>query len=160
MQFTATFITLLSVTFATLASAGTVTPSVLTELARRQFDSGTNNDKAVLGNDGNNNGQSNFNKGTVKGDYTVNQAISSCGNAQLNCCNSVEQADQDAGGLVGVIATVAGPLGVGCSPIAAILAPVKKMCSKETVCCMGPSMPTQFGLININCSPINLGILG
>lgn len=89
-------------------------------LEARQFDTGVvASDKNENVNDGLNNGQSNLNKGVVKGDYTVSQAISSCGNGQLNCCNYVEQSDQSAEGLVGVAANVLGPIATGCSPISA-----------------------------------------
>lgn len=89
-------------------------------LESRQFDQGVvGSKKNEHHNEGLNNGQSNLNKGTVKGDYTVSQAISSCGNGQLNCCNYVEQTDQTAEGLVGLAAQALGPIAVGCSPIAA-----------------------------------------
>lgn len=108
-----------STILAFLSAAALVAASPM-GLEARQFDAGVvASDKNENVNEGLNNGQSNLNKGVVKGDYTVSQAISSCGNGQLNCCNYVEQSDQSAEGLVGLAANVLGPIATGCSPISA-----------------------------------------
>ena len=108
MQFT-TFITFLALLTST-AFAGA--------LNRRQFDSGVaSSDVSSQVNKGGNNGQANANKGVVKGHYTVSQAATSCGNAQLNCCNYIEQNDESGTGLIGAVLNVAGPIAVGCSPV-------------------------------------------
>ncbi|KAI5803545.1 hypothetical protein DFH27DRAFT_652694 [Peziza echinospora] len=145
------FSTLLIVLSAAVFAAATPLNS------RQIFDDGDNTDSAILKNTGNNNGQANGNKGVVKGKYTVDQAIDSCGNGQLSCCDSVEQADESTSGFLGIVLQGVGPLGVGCSPLA-IAANAKKMCSKETVCCTGPSMPTAFGLLNSGCTPITIDL--
>ncbi|RPA94903.1 hypothetical protein L873DRAFT_1846336 [Choiromyces venosus 120613-1] len=44
-----------------------------------------------VGNKGQNAGNSPANKGKVIGDYTVEQGVQTCGNAQLNCCNKIEK---------------------------------------------------------------------
>lgn len=100
---------------AILALALTVSATPLTS---RQISSG--NDGAGsqnVGNGGQNSGSSAANKGTIGGDYTVEQAAKTCGNAQLNCCNKVEKnGDTTNAGLLGAVFG-SGDLGVQCTPI-------------------------------------------
>ena len=70
-----------------------------------------------VGNKGQNAGNSASNKGKVVGDFTVEQGVQTCGNAQLNCCNKVEKmGDTTNAGLLGSIFG-SGDLGVQCTPI-------------------------------------------
>lgn len=108
------------ITFFTILSAASIVAASPMIFEARAFDNALANSKTNENiNEGLSNGQSNMNKGVVKGDYTVSQAIDSCGNSQLNCCNSVDQGDQSAEGFLGIAAEVLGGVGVGCSPIAA-----------------------------------------
>lgn len=105
--------------FAILSAASLIAASPVTFEARA-FDHALANSKTNENiNEGLSNGQSNLNKGIVKGDYTVSQAIESCGNSQLNCCNTIDQGDQKAEGFLGIAAEILGGVGVGCSPISA-----------------------------------------
>lgn len=108
-----------STIIAFFAAAALVAASPMSLQARELSSHVVGSDHNENSNEGLNNGQSNLNKGTIKGDYTVSQAIHSCGNGQLNCCNTVDQGDKKAEGLVGIAAEVIGGLGMGCSPIAA-----------------------------------------
>jgi len=77
-----------------------------------------------VGNKGQNAGNSATNKGKVVGDYTVEQGVQTCGNAQLNCCNKIEkQGDTTNAGLLGSLFG-SGDIGVQCTPInvAAVIA--------------------------------------
>ena len=77
-----------------------------------------------VGNKGQNAGNSASNKGKVVGDYTVEQGVQTCGNAQLNCCNKIEkQGDTTNAGLLGSLFG-SGDIGVQCTPInvAAVIA--------------------------------------
>lgn len=70
-----------------------------------------------VGNAGQNAGNSAANKGTVRGDYTVEQGVQTCGNAQLNCCNKIEkQGDTKNAGLLGSVFG-SGDIGLQCTPI-------------------------------------------
>lgn len=70
-----------------------------------------------VGNKGQNAGNAAANKGTVKGDYTVEQGVQTCGNAQLNCCNKIEKkGDTTSAGLLGSVFG-SGDIGLQCSPI-------------------------------------------
>lgn len=70
-----------------------------------------------VGNAGQNAGNAAANKGTVKGDYTVEQGVQTCGNAQLNCCNKIEKkGDTTNAGLLGSVFG-SGDIGLQCSPI-------------------------------------------
>lgn len=107
-------------TFFTILSAASLVAASPVIFKARAFDNALANSKTNENlNEGLSNGQSNQNKGIVKGDYTVSQAIESCGNSQLNCCNVVDQGDQSAEGFLGIAAEILGGVGVGCSPISA-----------------------------------------
>ncbi|KAH0615282.1 uncharacterized protein H6S33_000918 [Morchella sextelata] len=106
-----------------------------------------------VGNAGQNAGNSAANKGTVRGDYTVEQGVQTCGNAQLNCCNKIEkQGDTKNAGLLGSVFG-SGDIGLQCTPInlpiAALQVPVNKACDAKAACCQGDT--TQNGLINLGC---------
>ncbi|KAI5836774.1 hypothetical protein DFP73DRAFT_488285 [Morchella snyderi] len=110
-----------------------------------------------VGNKGQNSGNAAANKGAVKGDYTVEQGVQTCGNAQLNCCNKVEKkGDTTNAGLLGSVFG-SGDLGVQCTPInlpAVIGAqvPVNKACDAKAACCQGDTV--QNGLVNVGCLAI------
>ncbi|PUU76583.1 fungal hydrophobin-domain-containing protein [Tuber borchii] len=107
-----------------------------------------------VGNQGQNAGNSATNKGKVIGDYTVEQGVQTCGNAQLNCCNKIEkQGDTTNAGLLGSLFG-SGDIGVQCTPInvAAVIAaqvPINKQCQANAACCQGES--SQNGLVNLGC---------
>lgn len=108
MHFTTLFTTITLLT--STAFAGTI--------HRRAFDTGVAGSHVnTQANKGLNNGQANGNKGIVKGSYTVVQASKSCGNAQLNCCTSVEQGEGSSAGVVAATLGIADKLFVGCSPV-------------------------------------------
>lgn len=71
----------------------------------------------IVGNNGQNTGNGAANKGGIHGDYTVEQAAQTCGDAQLNCCNKVEKmGDTTNAGLLGAVFG-SGDLGVQCTPV-------------------------------------------
>lgn len=70
-----------------------------------------------VGNNGQNARNGAANSGTVGGDYTVEQAQTTCGNAQLNCCNKVDKTGSTTNaGLIGSVFG-SGDLGIQCTPI-------------------------------------------
>ncbi|KIJ67292.1 hypothetical protein HYDPIDRAFT_84585 [Hydnomerulius pinastri MD-312] len=85
---------------------------------------------------------------------------SECDTGSLQCCNSVQAADSSAVttllGLLGiVVGDLTGQVGLGCSPITVVGTGSGATCTQEPVCCTGNSYS---GLINLGCSPINLGL--
>lgn len=102
------------VAFLALALAVSASPLVARQIASSGNDGEGNQD---VGNKGQNAGNSAANKGTVKGDYTVEQGVQTCGNAQLNCCNKIEKkGDTTNAGLLGAVFG-SGDIGIQCSPI-------------------------------------------
>ncbi|RPA94904.1 hypothetical protein L873DRAFT_1746395 [Choiromyces venosus 120613-1] len=107
-----------------------------------------------VGNNGQNAGNSASNKGKIIGDYTVEQGVQTCGNAQLNCCNKVEKkGDTTSAGLLGSLFG-SGDIGIQCLPInlpilAAAQVPINKQCDAKAACCQGEV--SQNGLINLGC---------
>lgn len=102
--------------FAILALALTVSA---TPLMGRQIASSGNDGEGnqEVGNGGQNAGNSAANKGTIGGDYTVEQGVQTCGNAQLNCCNKIEKkGDTTNAGLLGAVFG-SGDIGIQCSPL-------------------------------------------
>ncbi|KAF4576233.1 hypothetical protein EYR40_000472 [Pleurotus pulmonarius] len=80
-----------------------------------------------------------------------------CSTGPVQCCQHVgHKSDHDIGLLLGllglVLGTVEGLLGLNCSPILGLGGP---KCSAQTVCCTGNKFN---GLVNIGCSPINIGL--
>lgn len=97
-----------------LALTVSASPLVVRQIASSGNDGEGNQD---VGNKGQNAGNSAANKGTVKGDYTVEQGVQTCGNAQLNCCNKIEKkGDTTSAGLLGSVFG-SGDIGIQCSPI-------------------------------------------
>ncbi|KAL0632852.1 hypothetical protein Q9L58_008281 [Maublancomyces gigas] len=135
-----------------LALAFTVTSSPL--IARQIKSSGNDGEgNQNVGNGGQNSGNGASNTGTINGDYTVQQATVTCGNAQLNCCNKVsKKGDTTNAGLLGAVFG-SGDLDVQCSPlnipIIGIQVPINKACDAKAACCQGKT--TQNGLINVGC---------
>lgn len=99
-----------------LALAFTVSSSPL--IARQIKSSGNDGEgNQNVGNGGQNSGNGASNTGTINGDYTVQQATVTCGNAQLNCCNKVsKKGDTTNAGLLGAVFG-SGDLDVQCSPL-------------------------------------------
>ncbi|KAL5514010.1 hypothetical protein ACEPAG_2771 [Sanghuangporus baumii] len=85
---------------------------------------------------------------------------SMCSTGPVQCCNSVQPASSKEAsnmlGLLGVVLQGANvPVGLNCIPISVIGAGSGGTCNAQTVCCEN----NQFnGLINIGCSPINIGL--
>lgn len=99
-----------------LALALSVSASPL--IARQIKSSGNDGEgNQNVGNGGQNAGNGAANSGTINGDYTVEQATVTCGNAQLNCCNKVsKKGDTTNAGLLGAVFG-SGDLDVQCSPL-------------------------------------------
>ncbi|KAF9220833.1 fungal hydrophobin [Gyrodon lividus] len=81
-----------------------------------------------------------------------------CNTGAINCCNSVQDANQVSQifglfGLADVLAGVTGQVGLGCSPITAVGLGSGASCTQQPVCCTGN---TFNGLINVGCSPVNV----
>ncbi|OCB87599.1 hydrophobin-domain-containing protein [Sanghuangporus baumii] len=85
---------------------------------------------------------------------------SSCSTGPVQCCNSVQSASsEDASNMLGLLGVVLQdvnvPVGLNCIPISVIGAGSGGTCNAQTVCCEN----NQFqGLINIGCTPINIGL--
>lgn len=100
--------------FLALALAVSASPLIGRQIASSGNDGEGNQN---VGNKGQNSGNSASNKGTVKGDYMVEQAVQTCGNAQLNCCNKVaKNGDTTNAGLLGAVFG-SGDVGVQCTPV-------------------------------------------
>lgn len=102
---------------AILALALTISASPL--IARQDVTSSGNDGEGNqdVGNGGQSAGNSAENKGKIGGDYTVEQGIQTCGNAQLNCCNKIEKkGDTTNAGLLGAVFG-SGDIGIQCSPL-------------------------------------------
>ncbi|KAL5501083.1 hypothetical protein ACEPAH_9470 [Sanghuangporus vaninii] len=85
---------------------------------------------------------------------------SSCSTGPVQCCNSVQPASSnDASNMLGLLGValqdINVPVGLNCIPISVIGAGSGGTCNAQTVCCEN----NQFqGLVNIGCSPINIGL--
>ncbi|KAH8154663.1 uncharacterized protein LAJ45_01192 [Morchella importuna] len=149
--------------FRLFALLATVALTLASPLHIRQDNNDNNDNNQISGNDGSgdqivgNNGQNAgnaaSNSGKVNGDLTIQQATTTCGNAQLNCCNKVEKkGDTTSAGLLGSVFG-SGDLGVQCSPInvaaLAVQVPVNKACDAKAACCQGDN--TQNGVVNVGC---------
>ncbi|KIM84788.1 hypothetical protein PILCRDRAFT_369141 [Piloderma croceum F 1598] len=82
-----------------------------------------------------------------------------CSTAKQNCCKQVQEAsDPDTNsllGLLGIVADVQGLVGLSCSPLSVV--GISSGCAETQtpVCCNNNEFN---GLINIGCTPINLGL--
>ncbi|PPQ71139.1 hypothetical protein CVT26_010833 [Gymnopilus dilepis] len=84
---------------------------------------------------------------------------SQCTTGDLQCCNSVQQADSAAAsallGLLGIVVQdVTALVGITCSPIT-VVGVSGTSCSEQPVCCTDNSFN---GLIALGCTPINLNL--
>ncbi|KAJ7589783.1 hydrophobin 2 [Mycena floridula] len=78
----------------------------------------------------------------------------SCSSGPVQCCNTVESAQQAQGilGALGIIiGDIAGQVGLGCAPVS-IFGASGGQCSTNTVCCEDNSN----SLISLGCVPITL----
>ncbi|KAG8216613.1 fungal hydrophobin [Butyriboletus roseoflavus] len=80
-----------------------------------------------------------------------------CNTGSINCCNSVQQANDVANvlslfGIASVLDGVTGQVAMGCDPTA-LVGGSGAQCQQQPVCCTGNKFN---GLINIGCSPINV----
>jgi len=116
---------------------------------------------AAQGNSGQNSGISSGDAGKVGGDYTVEQAVTTCGNAQLNCCNRIEESgDETNAGLLANVLGGQGGVGIDCSPINVAAAigvqvPITETCTAKAACCQN-SGNGQNGLVNVGCVALPL----
>ncbi|KAF7440121.1 hypothetical protein PC9H_000465 [Pleurotus ostreatus] len=79
-----------------------------------------------------------------------------CSTGPVQCCNDlVDRSNHTVGILIGLLGIVLGPVtglfGLGCSPLLGGGA----KCQSQTVCCSDNKFS---GIINIGCSPINIGL--
>ncbi|KAJ7577624.1 hydrophobin 2 [Mycena floridula] len=78
----------------------------------------------------------------------------SCSSGPVQCCNTVESAQQAQGilGALGIIiGDIAGQVGLGCAPVS-IFGASAGQCNTNTVCCEDNS----HSLISLGCVPITL----
>ncbi|ETW76644.1 fungal hydrophobin [Heterobasidion irregulare TC 32-1] len=85
---------------------------------------------------------------------------SQCNTGDLQCCNTVENADSpSAAALLGLLGVVVQGLdvlvGLTCTPITVIGVGSGANCVQQPVCCENNNFN---GLINIGCTPVNLGL--
>lgn len=73
-----------------------------------------------IGNEGQNAANTVVNTGNVKGDFTVEQSTRTCGNAQLNCCNSISKKGDTKNSNILALFSGGGDVGINCSPVSAI----------------------------------------
>ncbi|TFK73063.1 fungal hydrophobin [Pluteus cervinus] len=85
-------------------------------------------------------------------------STSQCNTGEVQCCNSVQSADDDGSqgltGLLGILGLgdITGQVGLNCSPLS-VIGVGGNSCSSQPVCCEN----NQFnGLINVGCTPINV----
>ncbi|KAG1722210.1 hydrophobin [Suillus lakei] len=83
-----------------------------------------------------------------------------CNTGDIKCCQSSTSTSTynsvaRSVGLVEIAAEVIGAVGLNCSPITAIGTGGGATCSQQPMCCSGNQMN---GLVNIGCTPINLGL--
>ncbi|KAF7437391.1 hypothetical protein PC9H_004230 [Pleurotus ostreatus] len=82
-----------------------------------------------------------------------------CNTGTVHCCNSMKKSDSaDISKIASLLQLdvkgVVGDVGLQCSPLVSLVGGGSK-CSGQTVCCD----QTKFnGLVNIGCSPINVGL--
>ncbi|KIJ06437.1 fungal hydrophobin [Paxillus involutus ATCC 200175] len=85
---------------------------------------------------------------------------SQCNTGGLQCCNNVQSATSANAAnpewdLVSKVVGLAGNVGTSCTPITAIGLGSGSSCTAQPVCCTGN---TFNGLVNIGCTPVNLGL--
>ncbi|KAF8550908.1 fungal hydrophobin [Imleria badia] len=85
---------------------------------------------------------------------------SECNTGSLQCCTSTQTSTPatltELGGLLGlVLPTIDGLIGLGCTPITVIGTGSGASCTQQPVCCTDNSFN---GVINLGCSPVNLGL--
>ncbi|KIJ60366.1 hypothetical protein HYDPIDRAFT_117274 [Hydnomerulius pinastri MD-312] len=83
-----------------------------------------------------------------------------CNTGSISCCNQTYSSTSTSiTSLLGLLGIVLGPveglLGLGCSPITVVGTGSGAQCTQQPVCCTGN---TFNGLINIGCTPINIGL--
>ncbi|KIJ69689.1 hypothetical protein HYDPIDRAFT_104286 [Hydnomerulius pinastri MD-312] len=80
-----------------------------------------------------------------------------CNTGSINCCNSVQQANDPSTvgifSLLGLAAPLTGQVGFGCSPLTVVGTGKGANCQQQPVCCTGNHFN---GLINVGCSPVNI----
>ncbi|KAJ8587358.1 hydrophobin [Rhizopogon salebrosus TDB-379] len=86
------------------------------------------------------------------------RSFNQCNTGNLQCCGRTETVDQynDIAGLLGlvpIVGSVIGDVGIACTPISVIGLGQGASCTQEPVCC---SNEQYNGVINVGCSPINL----
>ncbi|TFK17393.1 fungal hydrophobin, partial [Coprinopsis marcescibilis] len=86
--------------------------------------------------------------------------FSQCNGGQVQCCNSVQQADNlsaPIAGLLGVlgvkVAQLTGQVGVTCTGVNVIGLGASPSCSNQQVCCNNNSFN---GVVALGCTPINI----
>ncbi|KAF9534668.1 hydrophobin-319 [Crepidotus variabilis] len=84
---------------------------------------------------------------------------SQCNTGQVQCCNSVQDANSGAvttlAGLLGIVlGPVTGQVGLTCNPIS-VLGIGGNSCSAQPVCCSGNNFN---GLIVVGCTPVNINL--
>lgn len=101
-----------------------------------------------VGNSGQNSGSAAANKGKISGDYTVEQGVQTCGNAQLNCCNKVEKmGDTTNAGVLGSVFG-SGDVGVQCTPVNVPLAIARMYTGSSAVLGCFKLTVTQFRFLS------------
>ncbi|KAH0830203.1 hydrophobin 2 [Lanmaoa asiatica] len=85
---------------------------------------------------------------------------SQCNTGSMQCCATTTSAsDPVAAALLGLLGIVVGDItatvGLNCSPITVIGLGSGSTCTQQPVCCTDVY---QNGLINVGCSPLNLGL--
>ncbi|PFH48064.1 hypothetical protein AMATHDRAFT_49815 [Amanita thiersii Skay4041] len=81
----------------------------------------------------------------------------SCNTGPVQCCNSVQQVNNQNQGLLAAlvgldVSQVTGMVGLGCTPIS-VIGLSGNSCSGQTVCC---SHNNFNAVVGVGCSPINL----
>lgn len=157
----------------TLPIGGGVLPSLIPYPSSSPSSSSSGGDGSGnqnVGNGGQNAGNSAHSSGSVSGDVTVSQATTTCGNAQLNCCNkTVKKGDTTNSGLLGALFG-SGDVGVQCSPLNipiliagmymflcacvlwksynteldAVQIPINTACGARAACCQGDTTQVSF----------------
>ncbi|RDB29812.1 Hydrophobin-3 [Hypsizygus marmoreus] len=87
------------------------------------------------------------------------EPASQCNTGAIQCCNSLQQANNPVVGLLaGLLGIILGPItgqvGLGCSPLS-VIGIGGNSCTAQPVCCTGNNFS---GLIVVGCTPININL--
>ncbi|KAI0668309.1 fungal hydrophobin-domain-containing protein [Trametes maxima] len=90
--------------------------------------------------------------------FPILAAAQSCNTGPVQCCNTIQSSDSDAGAtilsLIGAaLGDVTAQIGLGCTPVSAIGVGAGNACNANPVCCENNNVG---GLVSVGCVPVSL----